>query len=542
MGCRLGSGGAGGIVAALVILLILGACAPPLAEPVASLSQGIIQKAGQLRERGHAAVEPVGATPGREPASAVEPLVATPTAARPSPVVATAVPAATPAAVPTATLEEFWERYRALTHSPVLDHLAILPADRRDDPLFGINDALTMEDASTAILRGAGASIDRVEVRWDEVEPAPGVYQFERLDRLVQLAERWNYTILAVVDGAPAWAVERSTNVGAGPPRDLGAPPFRPDGTVNPLNPWAAFLATVARRYGSRIAAWEIWNEPNFRDFWHGSPAEYARLLQVARATLQVSAPGATVLVGGMVEDDGAFLQAVLATLCPRGSCASAPFDGVAWHVYGNPADVLAVTRLTRALLAPYHCTAPVWITEANVAVDDPRAPGDALVGPDAVSLSQQAAFVAQVYGLARAAEVRTVAIYRASDVDEDRHYWGLLRDDLSGRPSFFAYHTAARWLAHTRLVQLSHLPGAVTRVQLQSATQEVDVLWTDETRPVTVRIVAPFPHALLGGATGETQPIDAVGGVFSITLPPAPPRRPPTAPLAEPVYLIIPR
>jgi hypothetical protein len=448
----------------------------------------------------------------------------------------TAVP--TPRPTPTITLEEFWARLRQLEYHSVLDQLPVLPPGRRDDPLFGINDALSAEDATAPIMHGLGASLDRVEIRWDEIEPSPGEFRFDRLDGLVQNAERWHISVLAVVDGAPAWAVDGKERVGAGPPKGLDKPALLPGGKANPENPWAFFLWTVSKRYGSRIAAWEIWNEPNFRDYWRGTPEDYALLFQIGRQVLHQTSPKAPVLIGGMVEDDGGFLRTVVQRLCPTAPCPSPPFDGVAWHIYGNPGDLLGIVDQTRSTLGPYRVQPTIWVTEANVAVDDPQTPGALITGPDEVSLEQQAAFVLQLYALARAVDVRTVAIYRAEDVDEGR-YWGLLRANLTARPALFAYRTAADWISHAQFVKLSHPAPEVTRVELRRPGQSISVIWTDSTTPVQIEVPTASSTGTLVQFTGAATEIHASQQTFRISLPVAPPRRPATAPLALPVILV---
>ena len=443
-------------------------------------------------------------------------------------------------ALPTVALEEYWRRMHELRGAPVMDRLRLLPADQRDDPLFGVNNALVAENATAPLLRGIGATIDRVEVRWDEIEPTPGEFCFDRLDSLVAQAERWDLAILAVVVGAPAWAVDRPERSGAGPPRGLHEPALLHGGIANLDNPWASFLSALARRYGSRIAAWEVWNEPNIPEFWRGSVAEYARLYEVARAVLQAEVPGAPVLVAGLVQDDGAFLRELVRELCSRRDCASPPFEHVAWHVYNNPRDVLKVAETTRAVLAPYGVEPIIWITEANVPIDDPLAPLYAVGGPGNVSLVEQAAFVMQVYALARAGGIRTVAFYRAADVEEGR-FWGLLRQNVSGRPALFAYRAAAQWLSRSRLVRLGHPRQGVTQVRLRRPGETVDVVWTDAPEPVVVRVEAEERRGMVVRLDGTTAPIRARGNSFEVALPAAPPPHPPMVPLGEPVLLVVP-
>ena len=387
-------------------------------------------------------------------------------------------------------------------------------------------------------MRGVGASLDRLEVRWDAVEPAPGVYQFDQLDALMLEARRLDFRVLAVVDGTPAWAAADAAAPGAAVPLGLERPARLADGRPNPANPWAAFLATLAGRYGGQVAAWEIWNEPNSRAFWRGTPAEYARLYAEARGVLGRVAPGAAVLSGGLVSDDGGFLRAVAAALCPAAPCAATPPAAVAWHVYDNPADITRLATLTRAALAPYGVAPQLWITEANVPVDDAQAPGDAVVGRDAVSLPRQAAFVLQADALARAASVQALVIYRASDVDDQGHYWGLLRGDRTARPALLAYRTAAEWLSHSRPLALDHPQSEVTVARFCGAGDAVDVAWNDGPRPVTIDLPVAGPAHLVG-MDGSVTDAAAPAGVLALTLPGAAARTPSAVPLGQPRLVV---
>jgi hypothetical protein len=457
--------------------------------------------------------------------------------------VAAPTPAASATTAPLPSLEEVWARLKLYHVVWSIDQLRLVPPLYRNDPYFGINNALVPNDATAPLMRGMGATTDRIEARWDVIEPAPGVYRFDDLDRLVDEGARWNFAIVLVVDGAPAWAVSAPQYVGAGPPAKLGEPALQPDGTPNPRSPWSQFVGALAARYGQRIGTWEIWNEPNFRDFWHGSADDYAMLFRVARQSIRAADPTASVILAGLVVDDGSFLRAVVHDLCPKGDCANPPFDGVAWHVYTDPTNVLNVAQITRSILAPYHFDVPIWVTEGNAAVDDPQAPADALVGPDSVSLAEQAAFVLQLYALSRVADVRTVMIYRALDVDEERHYWGLFRAYWSARPAALAYSTAARWLSNVTDAQLSHpLPG-VTEVDLLRSNERVRVFWNSSSASQSVDVKVSGPAAKLIDANGqETSPpirSNLADLTVKVTLSAAPPHPASRPTLGTPVILV---
>jgi hypothetical protein len=451
---------------------------------------------------------------------------------------AAVLPTTTPTASPDGerlALATFWDRLRRLEYLPAIDRLQPLSPGERADPLFGVAEALGAGDAAGPIMRGMGAAVDRLELRWDQLEPAPGVYDFTALDDTLAMNDQIGFSVLAVVDGTPDWATPDALAPGNAPPIGLDQPVFLAGGAVNPNNPWAGFLATVAAHYGARIGAWEIWNEPNSNVFWNGTPSQYARLLAVAQAVLAKAAPAKPVLIGGMVSDDGAFLSAVAAALCPAGPCGGVFPSAVAWHVYDNPADIVRLAGLTRRLLQPYAVTPEVWITEANVPVNDPQAPDDAVVGQDAVSLNGQAAFVLQSYALARLAGVHTLVIYRASDVDDQGHYWGLLRGDDSARPALLAYRTAAQWLGGTRAIGLSHPQSGVSVAQFCGNDNRVDVAWNDTTARVDVALPAVAARADQVDAAGAAVPLTPVQGAWRVALPPA------TAPTAFTVALGLP-
>src|SRR6185312_9961881 len=154
-----------------ILVLALAACAPPplseLAEPTA------LPRAATL--------------PTTTPAAVDTPVAAPPTAPAAAPT-SQDQPEAEEDAPP--SLETFWDRLRTLQFAPALRNLQPLPGSDRDDPLFGINAALAADDASAPIMRGVGADLDRLELRWDVLEPSSGDFQFDHLDDLLTTAKR----------------------------------------------------------------------------------------------------------------------------------------------------------------------------------------------------------------------------------------------------------------------------------------------------------------------------------------------------------------
>jgi hypothetical protein len=105
---------------------------------------------------------------------------------------------------------------------------------------------------------------------------------------VVEAAEARDIDVLGLVAYSPQWA-----RPGCATDK---CPPDDPDD-------YARFAAAAAARYGpDRVAAWELWNEPNLRGFWATGPDPdaYARLLMPAVAAVREVRPDALLVSAGL--------------------------------------------------------------------------------------------------------------------------------------------------------------------------------------------------------------------------------------------------
>ncbi|MDZ4767780.1 MAG: LysM peptidoglycan-binding domain-containing protein [Chloroflexota bacterium] len=205
-------------------------------------------------------------------------------------------------------------------------------------PEFGIG--LFTEPASvnadSALLIALGAQWVRLRVDWHTIETARGVFDYANLDLILATLEARGLTLLLTVSGSPSWA--RTAADEQGPPDDPGA--------------FASFVGALAARYTGRVAAYEIWNEPNLRREWNSGvhaigASAYAALLQPAYASIKAADPAAQVISAGLAPtgiDDGynavndrRFLYELIALGLPSFA------DGIGVHPYGYaaPPDLL---------------------------------------------------------------------------------------------------------------------------------------------------------------------------------------------------------
>lgn len=220
------------------------------------------------------------------------------------------------------------------------------------------------EDA--ALARSARLGWMRSTFRWSRIEPAPGAWDFRHTDAVVAAAEAAGVKLLAILSTAPEWAGSNAN--GTRPPEDLDL--------------WREFVRQVASRYCGKVAAYEIWNEPNFFDHdvgvgWalsHLQAPRYVDYLRAAAEVIRAETPG-TLVVGPATSSEAdartELLFAQLEESFAGGAPAGSVLDAVSFHanaIDDEPAaEVEGRANQQLAVLAARHPSSagkPVWITE----------------------------------------------------------------------------------------------------------------------------------------------------------------------------------
>ena len=149
-----------------------------------------------------------------------------------------------------------------------------------------------------AVARQAGVQYLRCAFSWNAIEKQQGQYDWNFWDSLVTLAGQNGIQLLPYVAYTPEWAARDAINFWKQPPADPHL--------------YADFMYTIADRYRGRIRSWEIWNEPDNRDFWTGTADEYASLAEVAARRIREADPDAVLVLGGMAYGPGEFFQRLM--------------------------------------------------------------------------------------------------------------------------------------------------------------------------------------------------------------------------------------
>ncbi|TMQ07218.1 MAG: hypothetical protein E6J90_43915 [Deltaproteobacteria bacterium] len=266
---------------------------------------------------------------------------------------------------------------------------------------------------------------------WPWLEDSRGHWQWQTLDRLIQLAEQHQIEVVLPLGLSPTWASARPAE-----PSAYGRPGFAAEPAD--LDDWRHYVESVASRYTGRVHVYEIWNEPNLARFYSGDVAHMLQLCRTAYAIIKRVDPAARVVSPSATGSDGVrWLDRFLAA--GGADC----FDVVGFHLYVWPeapeAIVPLVAKVQEVLLRRGVADRPLWNTETGwyIAHARPASPGHA----GALSESEAAATVARALVLARAAGVERFYWYSWDSED-----MGLVDHDLA-RPAAVALAEVEHWL-----------------------------------------------------------------------------------------------
>jgi polysaccharide biosynthesis protein PslG len=251
----------------------------------------------------------------------------------------------------------------------VIDAAAINPLPTT----IGFADAdtygMTQADVDKTAAKWALTKVDtvRVMIPWAGVEPIRGgTLNWANVDKVVNAAVAKNLAVMGFINSTPSWAVAPGG-------RPLSGRPASPD-------VYADFAVKVAQRYQGKIAAYEIWNEPNAITFYTPTPdpAGYTDLLKAAYPKMKAVDPSITI-IGGVL---GAVIDFGSATINPvrfvnemYAAGAKDYFDALSFHPYhytlkfseGVPLANSPVNQLIgmrQAMVTNGDSAKKIWCTE----------------------------------------------------------------------------------------------------------------------------------------------------------------------------------
>jgi hypothetical protein len=308
-------------------------------------------------------------------------------------------------------------------------------------------------DRAIAAAKQLHAKVIRYGIDWSSAEPSgPGKIDesgIAAVDRVVNDAAALHIGVILTLGETPCWASSAPASVlrscTALNPGRAGAWPPR-----NPTD-FADFAALVAARYGSKVTALEIWNEPDQQnqDYFAGpeKPVRYAELVRAAYPAIKRVDPNMTVLAGSLVGPNGVFLRALYA------AGIKGYYDGLSVHFY--TLTIASLRAIHEVQLANGDDT-PLWLNEFGWSSCYPkhnREQEQLCVTPKV----QAANLISTFRALARTPYVAAALSYKLQDAKDES--FGVLTTGGTRKPSFGALSEA-----------LGSPLGALTPVKLHLA------------------------------------------------------------------------
>lgn len=391
------------------------------------------------------------------------------------------------------------------------------------DPRFGIVQAFEDPRAAQTVPIGW----ERMVFWWKSLQPdGPDSWNAFATDhdQVIDREVRAGRQIVGLLINTPDWAAADPAQHGNSVPKGLYLP------YDDPRNYWGHFVGLMAKRYAGRIDDWIIWNEVNIPSgqfhTWGGTRADYAQMVKVAYLAATEANPRARIILAGdpYWYDHGAWFADLLRRLTsdPEARANHDYFDAANLHLYSGPTGFVHVIDWYRATMARYGVDKPIWIAETNaIPYDDsarqyPR-------GAFRASLDDQASFIVQAFAIDLAMGVQRIEVNRmidGADFTAGGEPFGLMRNDGTPRPAFFAYRAAASLFAGASAESMRlNAPDGIARVVLRRPGERITVVWDQRPAPASIALPAQSSHAVLYDKFGQGRGIAAEGGRYQLRL-----------------------
>lgn len=203
--------------------------------------------------------------------------------------------------------------------------------------------------------RELGATLIRVFIYWSQVEPEPGQFVWDVVDRLAAQLDPDDQAWVTVCSSS-VWATRVSTD-------------FQPSSPALDDTAYERFVTALVERFGGGIRYWQCNNEPsNTELLWSGDANEYAHQLACFARAVRGADPSALVVLGGCGYD---------ALSSPEGSDArrfyesvakasAADFDRFSLNLYGDPGRIPENIAWARRLMRTNGYEHPLVVGEYN--------------------------------------------------------------------------------------------------------------------------------------------------------------------------------
>jgi hypothetical protein len=352
---------------------------------------------------------------------------------------------------------------------------------------FGVNIHFTGGPRDLDLIAQGGFKFVRMDLGWASVEKTKGVYDFQKsgYDALTKGCTARGIHIVYILDYSnKLYEPEQSVRTDEG------------------RNAFAAFAEAAAKRYAGKGVLWEIWNEPNLKQFWSPQPSveDYCRLVEEAAPRIRKADPGGQVVAGATSQIPLEWLEECF----KKGLLGW--IDVLSVHPYRSkaPETVVGDYAKLRVLIkqyAPAGKEVPVISGEwgySNINWDKSR-----------LSDMEQAAYLARMF-LVNLHQGVPVSIWYdwkndGTDANEREHQFGTVGHDLNPKSGYLAAKVLSSTLAGYSIDRKLDLGSEEDfAFRLTNGQNEAIAFWTLGTKHTVTLPVEPTEVLLVGIYGGQ--------------------------------------
>jgi Glycosyl hydrolases family 39 len=332
------------------------------------------------------------------------------------------------------------------------------------------------------------------QVTWADIEPNKGQWKFDLLDKYLALADAHHAEILLPLGVTPQWASSQPDMKSGWQPPGRTAPP-------RDIQDWRDYVAKVAAHCKGRIHEYEIWNEPNLKQYWVGTPEQLVALTREAHDIIKGIDPSALIVSPAATTSAGiGWLTEFL------GNGGAQYIDVVGYHFYVTPQQpegILGlVQRVKQTMASNGAADKPIWCTEIGWQEPKPF-PSDEL----------GAAYLTRVYILAWASGIQRLYWY-----SWDNHSGVSLEtttsDNQTAKAAGLAYGVIQQWLSGAIMNSCNRGTDDSWSCQItQNGASEV-IVW-NASGPASLKVPSSWHVTGITSLLGQSQSI--TGGSVAI-------------------------
>lgn len=176
-----------------------------------------------------------------------------------------------------------------------------------------------------------GVKWTRLGASWNDIEKDKGVYDWSKTDEAFDAILKTGIVPFVTVGHGNALYSRLTTYDDPKLAQIYGYRPAPPIQDPKAMAAWLRFVEATITRYKDRIQYWEIWNEPNHRNYWGATPngREYGELVRQTAELIRKIQPDAVIIAGSTAGIDPDFTDDFLSV------GTAGLIDIITYHNYG---------------------------------------------------------------------------------------------------------------------------------------------------------------------------------------------------------------